>query len=118
MTIKFARFVDINGGLRMIKDEFETEEEVMDWIYEKLKEFKIRNNIQNESDTSFIRYKMGLMDAAAIQITEKIGDLKGCRKCPEEDHEGKSIRACRCERRNIRIARYKRLKSKELKCCT
>lgn len=108
MTIKFARSKD----MKMIHYEFETKDQAMDWIMQQLEDFKVKNCVQDETkDKSFLRYKSQLLDSLATQVTKQNDDLEHCNKCPDEDWEGENKQFCRCEDRNMRVARVKRMDS-------
>lgn len=118
MTIKFARYInpkDENGlsdinKCEKVTFEFETQGQAMDWITQQLEEFKIKNCVRDETkDKSFLRYKSQLLDSLATQVTNEMDDFDHCNKCPVSEWEGEENRFCRCEDRNIRVARYKRI---------
>ena len=96
----------------MIDHEFNNEKDAWEWINQQLQEFKIKNAVKDESkDKYYLRYKSGLMDGLYSQITNSKDDFHFCKECPEEFWEGEDKNFCRCEDRNIRVARVKRIKS-------
>jgi hypothetical protein len=83
--------------------EFHCYEDAESWIIDKIKYFKIKNRVSDESkDRYFIQFKNQLEESLKMQDEEI---MERCPKCPESDHDGIF---CRCEMRNIRIARAKR----------
>lgn len=126
MKIVFRRFENITPeksglpGVRnmKIKDyEFDNEIDAWNWISKQLEDFKIKNSVKDETkDKAFIRYKCELFDSIASQVTEQKDDYDHCKSCPEEDWEGTDKMFCRCEDRNMRIARVKRMKLSEVYC--
>ena len=95
-----------------IKDyEFETEKEAWDWFTKEIIEYRLKNNIVNEydiSDKSFNKFKAELIDTIYCALNQHYDDYEKCKTCPEEDHEGYKKMLCRCENRNMRLARERR----------
>lgn len=78
------------------KHTFEKFSELRDFMQKILKDFKEKNRVIDENkDKSYIRFKESLDEIMEKQLTK-------CNKCSEEDHEGIF---CRCESRNIDIAK-------------
>lgn len=80
--------------------EFTCYEELKPWIDSKLEEYKKINRVRDEKkDRSYMRYK---------EQIESYLDYYKCSTCSEEDHEGHMKAFCRCEGRNIRVAKEQR----------
>jgi hypothetical protein len=91
---KFARFENDT----MKKYEFSSYKDAKKWIDDEIEKYKHINHVKDETkDKSFMNYKESL--------EKLIDDYEKCKICPEIDHEGAF---CRCESRNIRIAKKQR----------
>ncbi len=107
---KFARFEKDS----IKKYDFYSYQDALNWINEQIETFKIVNQVRDESkDMAFIRYKEDLMGNLEdmhkkVNKGQAMDDYLKCNKCSESDHEGKF---CRCEDRNIRIAKVQRNKN-------
>jgi hypothetical protein len=92
--------------IKLFKDEelvlveFETYEQALEWETLQLEEFKTTNKVIDENkDRSYTRYR----DEIQILVDST------CPKCVIEDHEGIF---CRCEGRNIQVAKRRRARHK------
>lgn len=107
MQYKFARFE--NDSVK--KYEFDLYEDAKKWVDESLEKFKVINRVRDENkDKAYLRFKKELEeDLENMHKADKgqVIDTLKCDKCSDEDHEGIF---CRCESRNIRIAKEKREK--------
>jgi hypothetical protein len=94
-----------------VKDyEFETEKEAWDWFTKEIIDYKLRNNVVNEDDKSFNRFRAELIDIIYGALNQHYDDYENCKKCPPEDHSGYKNMLCRCISRNMRLARERRKK--------
>ena len=102
MTIKLSRF---ENGL-MKRYEFDSYEKIKSWVDQEIENFKVVNQVKNEEkDRAFIYFKSELEGLLEMQKDNKgqvIDDYLKCKSCMKSDHEGQF---CRCEGRNIRIAK-------------
>jgi|SRR6185503_11410080 len=90
--LKIKLFKDEELGLI----EFETYEQALEWEILQLEEYKTTNKVIDEAkDRSYIDYKNSI---------QRIVD-SSCPKCVIEEHEGIF---CRCESRNIQVAKRQR----------
>src|SRR5258706_15837199 len=107
MTYKFARFE--NDSIN--KYQFHSYKEALFWVESEIVKFKEVNKVRDESkDKSFIRYRDSLHEELEKQKAKKgqsMNDYTECRKCDPSEHEGVF---CRCESRNIRIAKEQRVR--------
>lgn len=96
MTFRIAKM----QGNELVKLEFKTFEEMKTYLNTSLEEYIKTNNVTNESsDRSYTLFK----EWTEAMLTKY--DYEKCFKCIDEDREG---RFCRCEDRNIRIAKEQR----------
>lgn len=103
MVYRFARVEDDS----IKRYEFESFEEAKTFIDKEIEKFKKINEVkENEKDKHFLRFKE---EMKKILISS---DHLKCKKCSDSDHEGQF---CRCEDRNIRIAKEKREKDEFLR---
>lgn len=101
MKYMFSRIEE--GSLK--KYEFSSYQEIEKWVNQQLEDFKKINRVFDESkDRAYMEYKSELQKI--LNIHEEMDDYLKCKKCTQKDHEDIF---CRCEERNIRIARKKRL---------
>jgi|SRR6267142_2776529 len=83
--------------------DFDSYEDAEKWVNDEVEKFKKTNKVIDENkDKSFIRFKLELEDWLKYMQND---DYEKCNRCLESDHEGNF---CRCENRNIRIAKLKR----------
>lgn len=90
--------------------EFHSYEELKVWVDERLETFKRVNRVTNEErDMAFLRYKeemqKHLMNMQKVDKGQVMDDYLKCNKCLESEHDNW---ACRCEDRNIRVAKERR----------
>jgi hypothetical protein len=110
MIYKFAK---VEGNC-IKRYEFPSYESSLQWINDQIETFKKVNGVKDESkDKTFNMYKNDMMEALENQHKkvnkgQAMDDYLKCNKCYESDHEGKF---CRCEDRNIRIAKEQRNKN-------
>ena len=112
MTYVFHRFE--KGSIK--KHQFDSYEKAKSWVDQEIEKFKIVNRVHNEEkDRAFISFKSELEKSLKMQKDNKgqeMDDYLKCNKCMEIDHEGPEGQFCRCESRNIQIAKENRLRGK------
>lgn len=101
MAYKFARLE--NGSIK--KYEFSSIQQMDSWAVESLKDFREENKVKDQSnDISYLDYKEELHDS----VMKSADDYLKCKRCSESEHEDQF---CRCESRNMRIAKENRKRS-------
>lgn len=101
MSYKFCRIE--NDVIKTY--DFTSYDDAKNWIDQELEKFKIMNRVDDElKDRSFIAFKSQLEQIlhAKENKGQVMDDYLRCNSCKREDHEGQF---CRCESRNIRIAK-------------
>jgi hypothetical protein len=104
--IKFARFE--NESIK--RYEFHSYESLEEWIFKQIENFKSINRVYDEdNDYSFIQFNEQMQTIKNMWKVNKgqVDDLK-CNSCSEKDHEEVF---CRCEDRNIKLAKELRTKN-------
>ncbi len=105
MIYRFAIFD--NHSIK--KHEFDSYEKAKSWVDQEIEKFRMVNCVRNEEkDKAFISFKSSLEKSLNMQKDNKgqvMDDYLRCKSCMESDHEGQF---CRCEGRNIRIAKEMR----------
>lgn len=101
-TYKFARLEP--DGLK--KYEFDSLESFKLWVDQELEKFKKENRVTDESKDRYFMALKSQFDKVLEQNKDQLMiDYLKCSKCSDSDHEEQF---CRCESRNIRIAKEKR----------
>jgi hypothetical protein len=92
----------------MLKNyEFSTLRELEDWINRSLEVFKEKNKVENEEmDNSFQAIKNYLENLKKLSEETFSYDYESCKICSPDDCKGLF---CKCENRNIRVAREQRI---------
>jgi len=114
MIYIFNRFE--NGAIK--RYEFDSYEQAKSWVDQEIEKFKIVNRVRNEEkDRVFISFKSELERYLNMQKDNRgqvVDDYLKCKSCKQDDHEGQF---CRCETRNIRIAKERRSRNESF-CST